>query len=526
MLNNESKRAAVMQRDPQDSYDLIVIGGGINGVGIAADAAGRGLRVALFEQNDLASATSSASSKLIHGGLRYLEHYEFRLVSEALKEREVLLKMAPHLVEPMRFRLPHRPHLRPWPLIRLGLFLYDHLARRSTLEGCHGLKFQQDSVLNHQITRGFEYSDCWVDDARLVISNALLAAQHGAYIAPRHQVVAARRQAQHWQVEVRASQTGQVQHYYCKNLVNAAGPWVQQLIEQTLHQTAPRTIRLVKGSHIVVPKIHPQPQAYILQNSDKRIVFVIPYQQDYSLIGTTDVEYQGDPAAVSISAAEVDYLCKVVNQHFIQQIRPSDVVHSFSGVRPLCQDESDDPSAVTRDYTLELSPAQDGAPLLSVFGGKLTTYRKLAEAALALLAPRLDSLAAPWTEHCLLPGANLPTSLAQFITQQQAVSHLPKSLVKRWCRQYGSKAEKLLQQADAHGLGQHFGGELYQLEVDYLVQHEWACQADDILWRRTKQGLLFNSEQQQALQEYLQQPTVVQGVSASELAASNKSQII
>ena len=297
-------------------------------------------------------------------------------------------------------------------------------------------------------------------------------------------------------------------------------------VTRAIKQPSPQKIRLVKGSHIVVPKIHPQPQAYILQNSDKRIVFVIPYQQDYSLIGTTDVEYQGDPAAVSISAAEVDYLCKVVNQHFIQQIRPSDVVHSFSGVRPLCQDESDDPSAVTRDYTLELSPAQDGAPLLSVFGGKLTTYRKLAEAALALLAPRLDSLAAPWTEHCLLPGANLPTSLAQFITQQQAVSHLPKSLVKRWCRQYGSKAEKLLQQADAHGLGQHFGGELYQLEVDYLVQHEWAYQADDILWRRTKQGLLFNSEQQQALQDYLQQPTIVQGVSASELAASNKSQII
>ncbi len=514
-----------MQTDPQDSYDLIIIGGGINGVGIAADAAGRGLQVALFEQNDLASATSSASSKLIHGGLRYLEHYEFRLVSEALKEREVLLKIAPHLVESMRFRLPHRPHLRPWPLIRLGLFLYDHLARRSTLEGCHGLKFKQDSVLNDQITRGFEYSDCWVDDARLVISNALLAAEHGAYIAPRHQVVAARRQQQRWQVEVRDNQTGQLKHYYCKNLINAAGPWVQQLFEQALQQTAPRSIRLVKGSHIVVPQIHSQPQAYILQNSDKRIVFVIPYQQNYSLIGTTDVEYQGDPAAVTISAEEVDYLCDVVNQHFNQQIKPSDVVHSFSGVRPLCQDESADPSAVTRDYTLELSPVQDGAPLLSVFGGKLTTYRKLAETALSMLAPRLNSLAPPWTAQSLLPGANFAGSLAQLITQQQAASTLPKCLVKRWCRQYGARAQQLLQQAEEQGLGQHFGGELYQLEVDYLVQHEWACQADDILWRRTKQGLRCNAEQQQALQHYLDKYALPAVVSAATLAASRESQV-
>ncbi|UPW18941.1 glycerol-3-phosphate dehydrogenase [Agarivorans sp. TSD2052] len=494
------------QANDQYNYDLIVIGGGINGAGIAADAAGRGQRVALFEQNDLASATSSASSKLIHGGLRYLEHYEFRLVSEALKEREVLLKMAPHIVEPMRFRLPHRPHLRPWLLIRMGLFLYDNLAQRGTLPGCTGLHFGNDSVLKADITKGFEYSDCWVDDARLVISNALLAEKHGAYIAPRQQVVAAKRQAQHWLVEVRDTHTGIQQQYRCNTLVNAAGPWVQQFIEQHMHQTPPRTIRLVKGSHIVVPRLHQEEQAYILQNTDKRIVFVIPYQQDYSLVGTTDVEYQGNPAKVAISEQEISYLCDVVNQHFKHQISPSDVIHSFSGVRPLCQDESDDPSAVTRDYTLELSEESEGAPLLSVFGGKLTTYRKLAEAALLMLEPRINNLGPAWTKATCLPGGSLQCSRDTFIKQQQnKYPNLDTKLVERWCMQFGSNAGQLLHTAEQQGLGKLFAGTLYQVEVDYLYDKEWAYQAEDILWRRTKQGLHFNAEQQQALSNYVQQ---------------------
>ncbi|WP_163133903.1 glycerol-3-phosphate dehydrogenase [Agarivorans sp. Alg241-V36] len=492
------------QSNDPHNYDLIVIGGGINGVGIAADAAGRGQRVALFEQNDLASATSSASSKLIHGGLRYLEHYEFRLVSEALKEREVLLNMAPHLVEPMRFRLPHRPHLRPWILIRMGLFLYDNLAKRGTLPGCKGLSFSDNSVLKSDISKGFEYSDCWVDDARLVISNALLAAKHGALIAPRQKVTSAKRQDQHWLVEVLDTVSGEQQQYRCNTLVNAAGPWVQQFIEENMQQTPPRTIRLVKGSHIVVPKIHDQPQSYILQNTDKRIVFVIPYQQQYSLIGTTDVEYQGNPSDVAISDEEVNYLCDVVNQHFTQQIAPSDVIHSFSGVRPLCQDESNDPSAVTRDYTLELSDEAEGAPLLSVFGGKLTTYRKLAEAALEMLAPRINNLGAAWTKASFLPGGAIGGNLAAFIEQQQANSDLPKELVTRWCMQYGSQAEQLLHDAKQKGLGELFGGNLYRLEIDYLYEQEWAREKDDVLWRRTKQGLAFSKEQQQQLQDYLQ----------------------
>ncbi|BEU01424.1 glycerol-3-phosphate dehydrogenase [Agarivorans sp. OAG1] len=491
------------QTNDPHNFDLIVIGGGINGVGIAADAAGRGQRVALFEQNDLASATSSASSKLIHGGLRYLEHYEFRLVSEALKEREVLLNMAPHLVEPMRFRLPHRPHLRPWILIRMGLFLYDNLAKRGTLPGCKGLSFAQSDVLKSDITKGFEYSDCWVDDARLVISNALLAAKHGAFIAPRQQVVAAKREAKHWLIDVKDMQTGVQQQYRCNTLVNAAGPWVQQFIEENMQQTPPRTIRLVKGSHIVVPKIHNEPQSYILQNTDKRIVFVIPYQQQYSLIGTTDVEYQDNPSEVAISDKEVSYLCDVVNQHFTKQIAPSDVIHTFSGVRPLCQDESNDPSAVTRDYTLELSDEAEGAPLLSVFGGKLTTYRKLAEAALEMLAPRINDLGPAWTKASFLPGGAIGGDIHSYIKRQQANSDLPTGLVARWCMHYGSQAEQLIHNAKQQGLGELFGGNLYQLEVDYLCEQEWAYRKEDILWRRTKQGLAFTEEQQQRLQDYL-----------------------
>ena len=362
-------------------FDIYVIGGGINGVGIAVDAAGRGLKVGLCEKGDLAGATSSASSKLIHGGLRYLEHYEFRLVKEALAEREVLLRMAPHIARPMRFCLPHRAHLRPAWMIRAGLFLYDHLSSRVSLEGSTSQHFGKDSPLQASFQKGFEYSDAWVDDARLVVLNAIELQRRNGDIRTRTRAISAKRENGLWSIELFDEITGEESTVYSRALVNAAGPWVKSFFESGLSCPSPRGIRLIKGSHIVVPKIHDEPRAYILQNEDSRIVFVTPYLEHFSLVGTTDVEYRGDPAKVSCSEEEKAYLCDVVNQHFKKQTRVSDVVWDFAGVRPLCEDESDSPHAVTRDYTMELEDEEGLAPLLSIFGGKLTTYRRLGEAA-------------------------------------------------------------------------------------------------------------------------------------------------
>jgi glycerol-3-phosphate dehydrogenase len=367
-------------------YDVAVIGGGINGVGIAADAAGRGLSVFLCEKDDLASHTSSASSKLIHGGLRYLEHYEFRLVREALAEREVLLAKAPHIVKQMRFVLPHRPHLRPAWMIRAGLFLYDHLGKREKLAGSKSLKFGADSPLKSEITKGFEYSDCWVDDARLVVLNAMAAREKGAHVHTQTRCVSARRSKGLWHLHLERAD-GSLFSIRAKALVNAAGPWVAKFIKDDLKLDSPYGIRLIQGSHLIVPKLYERAHAHILQNEDQRIVFTIPYLNHFTIIGTTDREYTGDPAKVAITEGETDYLLKVVNAHFKQQLSRDDIVHTYSGVRPLCNDESDNPSAVTRDYTLALSGSGEEAPILSVFGGKLTTYRKLAESALAQLAP-------------------------------------------------------------------------------------------------------------------------------------------
>lgn len=365
-------------------YDVAVVGGGINGVGIAADAAGRGLSVFLCEQHDLAQHTSSASSKLIHGGLRYLEHYEFRLVREALAEREVLLAKAPHIVKPLRFVLPHRPHLRPAWMIRAGLFLYDHLGKREKLPASRGLRFTGSSPLKAEIRRGFEYSDCAVDDARLVVLNAISAREHGAHVHTRTRCVSARRSKGLWHLHLERSD-GSLYSIRARALVNAAGPWVARFIQDDLKQKSPYGIRLIQGSHIIVPKLYEGEHAYILQNEDRRIVFAIPYLDRFTMIGTTDREYQGDPAKVAISEEETAYLLQVVNAHFKQQLAAADILHSFAGVRPLCDDESDEPSAITRDYTLSLSAGNGEPPLLSVFGGKLTTYRKLAESALTQL---------------------------------------------------------------------------------------------------------------------------------------------
>jgi glycerol-3-phosphate dehydrogenase len=485
-------------------YDLMVIGGGINGCGIAADAASRGLKVLLCEQQDLAAATSSNSSKLIHGGLRYLEHYEFRLVREALAEREVLLKVAPHIIWPLRFRLPHQPHLRPALLIRLGLFLYDHLARRVTLPASKGFRFGEVDPLVNTIHRGFEYSDAWVDDSRLVVLNALAAQAHGATILTRTCFQAVSRQGSLWHAELFDKTCEQIRHIKARSIVNAAGPWVANLFEHALPGPSPQKIRLVKGSHIVVPKLHNDPQAYILQNEDQRIVFVIPYEDDFSLIGTTDVDYQGDPAHVAISDAEIDYLLQISNSYFRQKISRQDICHSYSGVRPLLDDEADSAQAVTRDYKLEWDAPTDAAPLLSVFGGKITTYRKLAQAAVDRIASVFPDLPPCTTAQRPLPGGDF-LHQAQLL-QQLSNTHkfVPAAVLSRYVRSYGTLSYTLLAGCTHYAdLGEDFGHGLYQAEVSYLLNHEWAQSAEDILWRRTKLGLRLDQRQQKRLQEFV-----------------------
>lgn len=515
--------------------DVLVIGGGVNGVGIAMDAAGRGLKVALCESQDLASATSSASSKLIHGGLRYLEQYEFCLVKKALAERERLLNNAPHIMWPLRFRLPHQPHLRPGWMLRIGLFLYDNLAKRERLAGSNAIRFNADSPLVSSISRGFEYSDGWVDDARLVVLCALAAKQQGAEIKPRTRCIKAERQAGIWQVTLQSTDSGALQTYHSRALVNAAGPWASSLFDEVIALPAPKQLRLVKGSHIIVPRIHDEPEAYILQNSDQRIVFVTPYEQHFSLIGTTDVDYAGDPREVEISDAEIDYLCQVVNKHFKQQISAQDVVWRYSGVRPLLDDEqladkqwhdqhtshektANAPTAsrqpeqhqgqaqkATRDYTFSLDAPVGEAPLLSVFGGKLTTYRLLAEAATDAISPFFKHIKGPWTATATLPGGHFSSQPALIIELANQYPWLPSATLARFARSYGTLCHHFLHGcSELEALGTDFGGGLSQKEVDYLMTNEWAYTADDILWRRSKLGLVLTAEQQERLQHYVQ----------------------
>jgi glycerol-3-phosphate dehydrogenase len=497
-------------------YDVAVIGGGINGVGIAADASGRGLSVFLCEKDDLASHTSSASSKLIHGGLRYLEHYEFRLVREALAEREVLLAKAPHIVKPMRFVLPHRPHLRPAWMIRAGLFLYDHLGKREKLPASRSLRFGADSPLKPVINRGFEYSDCWVDDARLVVLNAMAAREHGAHIHTRTRCLSAQRVGGQWLVQLERAD-GTRFSIHAKALVNAGGPWVAKFIREDLKLDSPYGIRLIQGSHLIVPKLYEGDNAFILQNEDQRIVFAIPYLQRFTILGTTDREYTGDPSKVTITEAETDYVLNVVNAHFKKQLTRDDVLHTYSGVRPLCNDESDNPSAITRDYTLALSGSAQEAPLLSVFGGKLTTYRKLAESALAQLAPFFPQMTPRWTAKSSLPGGEdmtTPQALAE--TLNIRFGWLATGLALRWATTYGSRVWRLLEGVETlSDLGEHLGGGLYTREVDYLLREEWAREAYDILWRRTKLGLFTTPEEQAGLQRYLERAKAPNGIIAA-----------
>ena len=484
-------------------YDVVVVGGGINGIGVAVDAVGRGLSVFLCEKDDLASHTSSASSKLIHGGLRYLEHKEFRLVHEALAEREILLVKAPHIIRPLRFIMPHQPHLRPAWLIRTGLFLYDHLGKREKLAASNHIAFDAaTSPLKAEITQGFEYSDCTVDDARLVLLNAIQARERGAHIETQTRCTSAYRENGLWVIHLENTQGSYT--VQAKALVNAAGPWVAQFIQQNLKQKSLYGLRLVQGSHIIVPRIYDGDKAFILQNDDHRIVFAIPYLDQYTLIGTTDHEYQGDLNKVDITQPEMDYLLDVYNDHFKHQLGPQDILYTYSGVRSLCDDESDNPSAITRDYTLALSQEQD-VPLLSVFGGKLTTYRKLAESAMAHLQPFFPTMKKPWTEKALLPGAENLVSVELLIQQiMRAVQDVSFQLASRWAHAYGSRVWVLLSGVSiADELGHDFGHGLYAQEVDYLVNQEWAIKSSDILWRRSKLGLEFTETEIQVLDEYL-----------------------
>lgn len=493
-----------------DILDIVVVGGGINGTGTAADAAGRGLKVLLCEQNDLASATSSNSSKLIHGGLRYLEHYEFRLVREALAERETLIKNAPHIIKPLRFRLPHQRHLRPSWMIRAGLFLYDNLAKRITLPSSTGIKFLEDSALVPSIKKGFEYSDGWVDDARLVVLNAMSAKENGAEILTRTQCINAVREESIWVVTLKDVLTGKETEVKTKAIVNASGPWVAKLFEDALPLKSPQKIRLVKGSHIVVPRIHKQEEAYMLQNEDERIVFVIPFEDKFSLIGTTDVEYKGDPSKVKISDEEINYLINITNDYFINKISREDIVTTYSGVRPLLDDDAEDAQEVSRDYTLELDDKYNKTPILSIFGGKITTYRKLSEAAVNKIEEYFPNIGNSWTADKALPGGDFTDQPSLINDIQKKYSWLSEKLIKRYVRSYGTYAYKFLKESESYAdLGEKFTEDFYSAEIDYLIEHEWALTVDDIIWRRTKRGLYLNENDIVNIDKYLQSHPII-----------------
>ncbi len=476
-------------------HDVLVIGGGINGAGIARDAAGRGLSVVLAEQADLASATSSASTKLIHGGLRYLEYYEFRLVREALREREVLLANAPHIVRPMRFVLPHDRNLRPAWMIQIGMMFYDHLGGRRKLPGSRRVDLDATGLrsgLRPEFRIGFEYSDCWVDDARMVALNAIDASERGAEVLTRTRCVSARREAGCWVADLRGD-GGHHRRIAAKALVNATGPWVAQFIEQVLGQNPASRPRLVKGSHIVIPRLYDGDHAFILQNVDRRIVFAIPYERDFTLVGTTDIAFDGDPAKVAIDANEIRYLRAVIERHFDRRIAPEDVVWHYAGVRPLFDDDaSADPSVVTRDYVLDLADEGGATPLLNIFGGKITTYRRLAEQALDKLAPYLPGQGGTWTSVAPLPGGDLANGdFDGFLANvARRWSWLPSETLGRLARAYGTRIAMVLGEAkNIADLGACLGADLYERELAYLAQHEWARNAPDVLWRRSKLGL-------------------------------------
>ena len=486
-------------------FDLAIIGGGINGAGIARDAAGRGLRVLLVEQDDLASGTSSASTKLIHGGLRYLEHGWFRLVREALAEREVLLRMAPHLVRPMRFVLPQEPGMRPAWLLRLGLFLYDHLGGRRLLPGTRTIDLSRDvfgAPLKGRYRYGFEYSDCQADDSRLVVLNALDAAERGAVIRTRTRCVRAER-SDIWQLvlEVR----GRRDVASARALVNAAGPWAGTVEETVLNRPPPAQLRLVKGSHIVVRRLFDHDRGYIFQAADGRVVFALPFERDFTLVGTTDQGFAGDPSTAAPTPEEVSYLCDVVNDHFRATVSPANVIWSFAGVRSLYDDGFSRPQDTPRDYVLALDGESGKAPLLTVIGGKITTFRRLAEAALDELAPLLGARPA-WTANSHLPGGDFPVDGVERLVAETRVSwpFLSVNHARRMVTAYGTRVRRILDGAQTlDDLGPSLGANLTGAEVRYLMDHEWAQTEDDVLWRRSKLGLRFTRDKRARLGTFM-----------------------
>ena len=491
--------------------DLFIIGGGINGCGIARDAAGRGYQVTLAEMEDLGGATSSSSTKLIHGGLRYLEYYDFRLVREALKEREVLWSLAPHIVRPMRFVLPHHEGMRPWWMLRLGLFLYDNLGGRKELPATSLVDMARDEAgapLKPLFTRGFEYSDCWVDDARLVVLNAMDARAKGADILVRTKLVSARFAENIWHLETQDQRTGERLKHRARMLINAAGPWVDTVIQDALAVREERNVRLVQGSHIVVPKLFDHARSYIFQNGDGRIFFAIPYESDFTLIGTTDRDFSGDIRRDTISASpeEIDYLCMGASDYFKESIRPDQVVWSYSGVRPLYDDGASEAKEATRDYVLKQDEKEYDNAVVHVIGGKITTYRKLAETVLDRVERKLGALGPEWTGEAPLPGGDFQIGAFDHLAKLFAANHayLTERHIRRMLHAYGNLLHEMFAEVHAlEDLGHHFGADLYEIEVRYLMAHEWAITAEDILYRRTKCGLHMDEAQREALQAFI-----------------------
>ncbi|WP_245829384.1 glycerol-3-phosphate dehydrogenase [Sphingomonas dokdonensis] len=501
-----------------DGVDLLIVGGGINGAGIARDAAGRGLSVLLVEQDDLASHTSSASTKLIHGGLRYLEYGEFRLVREALIERERLLNMAPHIIWPLEFVLPQNQSPRPAWMVRLGLFMYDHLGGREKLPGTRTVDLAQAAVgagLNPRKGKAFIYSDCWVEDSRLVVLNAMDAAARGATIETRTRLVDASRVAGGWEAIVEGPEGCRTVR--AKVLVNAAGPWVADVLGRVPDARTDRGVKLVKGSHIVVPRLYPGDHAFMLQNPDRRIVFAIPYERDYTLVGTTDEVWDAKPGKATISSEETGYLLETIGRYFDTTVSENEIRWSYAGIRPLYDDKSSNASAVTRDYVLDLDASEGRAPMLSIFGGKITTYRKLAEHAMKELAPFFPQASGAWTAGAVLPGGDMADAdFDRFVTGLRArYRSLPPALLRRLARAYGTRIDQVLGSAQTVAdLGQCFGGDLYQAEVDYLVADEWARTSEDILYRRSKLGLHTPDHTAAAIDAYLATPQVAEAAVA------------
>ena len=515
-----------------NNFDVFIIGGGVNGAGIARDAAGRGLNVGLADMGDLGNATSSASTKLFHGGLRYLEYFEFKLVKESLKEREVLLRSMPHISRPMKFVLPYHKDitfepntpaskllsfLMPWNrgkrpawLIQFGLFIYDNLGRRKILPRSKTINLESDpsgEPLKDKFTKGFEYSDCWVEDSRLVILNARDAKAAGAKIMPHHEVIEARKTNEGWSVTVKNKLSLKISNFTCKLLINAGGPWVEQILINLTKSDSFGYVRLIKGSHIVTKKLFDHEKSYFFQGSDGRIVFAIPYESDFTLIGTTDVPHLNIKEHPECSLEEIKYLLNFVNEYFQKPVTKKDIVWSYAGVRPLYEDGSKSASAVSRDYFLDFKFNNNIAPILHIYGGKLTTYRKLAEAALDKVSVVFPNMKKKWTSESYLPGGDFEINSFEKIIQNIQKSHtfLDEALIRRLVRLYGTDSYKMLEnKLKKNDLGQCFGSGIYAFEVDWGIKNEWVTSSEDFLWRRTKLGLYLDKYASKLIEEYIQ----------------------